>query len=187
MTATEVNVRYELMQRLLGPTLGRLQNDLLDPLIQRTFNLMYRAKQLAELPEGLDISQLDIEYTGPLPRAQKAETAQAIDAWMMRVAEKAEVFPQAMDLVNVDESERLIAQLSGVPAKAMNSQEDIDEKRETDAEKAAEAEKIAAMQAGGDAMQSMGQGAQAIQAAGGAGGAMPGAEQGDMPLPVEAA
>jgi len=36
MTATEVQTRYELMQRLLGPTLGRLQSDYLDPLVQRT-------------------------------------------------------------------------------------------------------------------------------------------------------
>jgi len=51
MTATEVQVRYELMQRLLGPTLGRLQNDLLDPIITRTFFILFRAGLLPEMPQ----------------------------------------------------------------------------------------------------------------------------------------
>ncbi len=37
MTATEVQVRYELIQRALGPTMGRLQAELLNPLIERVF------------------------------------------------------------------------------------------------------------------------------------------------------
>jgi hypothetical protein len=49
MTATEVQVRYELMQRLLGPTLGRFQSEFLNPLIERVFGIMYRAGAL--LPE----------------------------------------------------------------------------------------------------------------------------------------
>ncbi|MES0344011.1 MAG: portal protein, partial [Anaerolineales bacterium] len=53
MTATEVQTRYELMQRLLGPTLGRLQSDYLDPLVQRTFNILYRAGQLGEPPAAV--------------------------------------------------------------------------------------------------------------------------------------
>ena len=48
MTATEVQVRYELMQRLLGPTLGRLMSDFLDPLLSRTFSIMYRNGALPE-------------------------------------------------------------------------------------------------------------------------------------------
>ena len=43
MTATEVQVRYELMQRLLGPTLGRFQSEFLNPLIERVFGIMFRS------------------------------------------------------------------------------------------------------------------------------------------------
>lgn len=50
MTATEVQVRYEMMQRLLGPTLGRIQTDFLDPMIKRVFWMLYRKKQLPEMP-----------------------------------------------------------------------------------------------------------------------------------------
>lgn len=165
MTATEVNVRYEMMQRLLGPTLGRLQNDLLDPLIERTFNIMYRAGQLPEVPEGLTIDQLDIEYTGPLPRAQKMETAAAIQNWMGGVASMAEIYPEMMDLVDVDSAARTIAMLSGVPAKVQRSEEDIAEIREAREEQQRQAQELASAQQAGDAMQSVGRGAQEAGAA----------------------
>ena len=51
MTATEVQVRYEIMQRLLGPTLGRLQADFLDPCVERVFNILWRSGQLPPPPE----------------------------------------------------------------------------------------------------------------------------------------
>jgi hypothetical protein len=39
MTATEVIQRNEEKMRLLGPVLGRLQSELLKPLIDRVFNI----------------------------------------------------------------------------------------------------------------------------------------------------
>ena len=42
MTATEVQVRYELMQRLLGPTLGRFQSRIFEP-TYRTYVWYYVA------------------------------------------------------------------------------------------------------------------------------------------------
>lgn len=167
MTATEVNVRYEMIQRLMGPTLGRIVNDILDPLIQRTFRIMYRAGQLPELPPDIEVGELDIEYTGPLPRAQKMETAQAIQQWMMGIAEKAELFPAAMDLVDVDEAERQIAMLLGVPGKAMRSEEDIAQLREQRAAQEQQAAEAQSMMAGGEAAKSMGEGMQAVNEAGG--------------------
>ena len=61
MTATEVLERTERMHRLLGPTVGRLQNDLLDPLIQRTFNMLMRAGQLPPIPPELADADTDMD------------------------------------------------------------------------------------------------------------------------------
>ncbi len=164
MTATEVNVRYELMQRLLGPTLGRLKTDLLDPLIQRSFNILYRAGQLEEMPQELTAAPLDIEYNGPLPRAQQSDTAMAIEQWLMGLAQMAEVFPEAMDLVDTDEAVRTIATLRGVPAKVLKSAQEIEEKRSQRNQQMQVAQTIQAAQGAGDAMQAVGQGAQALTA-----------------------
>ena len=47
MTATEVIQRNEEKMRLLGPVLGRLQSELLKPLIDRVFNILLRNNQFA--------------------------------------------------------------------------------------------------------------------------------------------
>lgn len=179
MTATEVNVRYELMQRLIGPTLGRLQNDFLDPLVQRTFNIMFRAQALPAVPEGLNIAELDIEYTGPLPRAQKADIVMAVNQWIGGIAQIAEIFPEAMDRVDIDKAAKEIALLSGVPAKLVRSDDEVEELRAARAKKQEAMEQMAALQQGGEAATALGQGAQALQEGG------IDLEQGQGPVPTQ--
>jgi hypothetical protein len=128
MTATEVQTRYELMQRLLGPTLGRLQSDYLDPLVQRTFNILYRAGQFDELPSSITADsdgELDIIYTGPLVRAQRADIAQGVSRWVASLAELGEIVPEVLDIPNWDEIGKELGSLEGVPAKLMNSNTQI--------------------------------------------------------------
>jgi hypothetical protein len=128
MTATEVQTRYELMQRLLGPTLGRLQSDYLDPLVQRTFNILHRAGQFGELPTAISESgngELDIIYTGPLVRAQRADIAQGVSRWVASLAELGEIVPEVLDIPNWDEISKELGSLEGVPAKLMNSESQI--------------------------------------------------------------
>lgn len=83
MTATEVQVRYELMQRLLSSTMARLKEDFLDPLIQRTMNLLIRAGELPAQPEG--VGEYDIAYIGPLSRSMKFDEAASIERWITQL------------------------------------------------------------------------------------------------------
>lgn len=140
MTATEVQTRYELMQRLLGPTLGRLQSDYLDPLVQRTFNILYRAGQFGDAPQSvLDSSgELDIIYTGPLVRAQRADIAQGVARWVASLAELGEVAPEVLDIPDWDEIAKELGSLEGVPAKLMNSKKVIKQLRDDREEAQAE-------------------------------------------------
>ena len=163
MTATEVNVRYELMQRLLGPTFGRLKTDLLDPLVQRAFNIMYREGKLQPLPETIAGAELDIEYTGPLARSQKFDIAQGIKQFLMEIAQLSEVYPEARDVVDIDGAIREIAKMQGVPASATRGQAEIDEDRAARAKQEQEMQQLAAAQGAGEAMKSVGEGAQAVQ------------------------
>lgn len=164
MTATEVNVRYELMQRLLGPTFGRLKSDLLDPLIQRAFNILFRAGQLPELPEQLTDASLDIEYSGPLPRAQQFDSATAIQNFLMSAAQLAEIFPEALDVVDIDGAMRTMATMRGVPAKALRGEAEIEEIRQGRQQQQASMAQATQAQAAGEAMKSVGEGAQSLEA-----------------------
>ena len=167
MTATEVQVRYEMMQRLLGPTLGRLQNDFLNPMIQRTFNILMRAGRLPEIPDIVkeNAAGMKVDYTGPLPRAQKMETVRSMQEWLGVMAEAGQVYPALNDLVNVDNFGRMSAKLMSVPALVVNSEDQVVEVREKRAEQEARAAEAAAQQAEGDAAKATGEGASAMQEA----------------------
>ena len=69
MTATEVIQRNEEKMRLLGPVLGRLQSELLKPLIDRAFNILLRKNMFTPAPEFLAGKDIEIEYVSPLAKA----------------------------------------------------------------------------------------------------------------------
>lgn len=140
MTATEVQVRYELMQRLLGSTVARLTTDLLDPLISRTFNLLLRAGQLGDIPEEVTDfrAEFDIEYVGPLSRAQRFDQTASLERWVQELTAMAQISPQAEEVLmvpNWPELARMAGRNLNIPENVMNDElevkDEIDKMRET--------------------------------------------------------
>jgi len=167
MTATEVQVRYELMQRLLGPTLGRLQADFLDPLVSRTFNILMRAGQLLPPPEIVKEmgAEYDIQYIGPLPRAQRMQIVESINQFVGNMAAVSEVFPQVLDIPDMDEIAREVARLSGVPAKLIRDEKAVKDERDRKAEDKARMQAAMQAEAEGTALKAVGEGAQSMNEA----------------------
>jgi hypothetical protein len=143
MTATEVSVRYEMMQRLLGPTLGRLESELLNPMIERCFNIMYRAGALPQAPAKLMQmgSEIDIEYEGPLAKSQRAGEVTAIEGFLAIAKVIGETDPSAMDIFDIDKALRHIGNIRGVPQDVMRSEEEIKKRRAARARAMVEAQK----------------------------------------------
>ena len=125
-TATEVRLRYELMQRLLGATFGRLQSEFLNPLINRIFRIMLEGGAFPELPdvEGLSASEIDVEYKSPLARSEKqgdvdatyeliAMTERLAQLELMQKQSGAEI-PMAFDNY---EALKIVESAKGAPAK----------------------------------------------------------------------
>lgn len=133
LTATEVSIRYQTMQRLLGSTFGRLINEYLDPFVKRVFNIMLREGRFKEMPESLvngeGDTNIDIEYVSPLARSQRMDEVQAIQGWMGFVGKMAEFYPEMLDIPDVDDASRLVAERMGVPAKAISSDEAVQDTR----------------------------------------------------------
>ena len=146
MTATEVQVRYEMMQRLLGPTLGRFQSEFLNPLIERVFGIMLRDGALGEAPEILTNQQMDIEYVGPLARSQRMEEGVAIERLYQMAFNIAQVDPSIMDNIDHDAAVRLRATLLGVPKSIMRDPDEIEEQREAQAMAQAQQQQMAQAQ-----------------------------------------
>ena len=130
MTATEVQVRYELMQRLLGPTLGRFQTEFLNPLIERVFGIMMRADALMPRPEAMSGMNMDIEYVGPLARSQRMEEAIAVERLYQLAMQVVQVDPTVMDVINHEQAIRMRATLLGVPKTVLRGEDEVAEIRE---------------------------------------------------------
>ena len=101
MTATEVAQRSSEKLMMLGPVLSRLTNEILKPLIERAFNILYRKGHFPPAPQELAGQVLNIEYTSMLARSQRAIRANAIDEFMQRVMTVAQVNPQVVSKLNV--------------------------------------------------------------------------------------
>ena len=139
MTATEVLALQEQMQRLLGPTTGRLEAEFLNPLVQRCFGIMARAHALLPLPDALrevaarDQADLDIEYEGPLARAQRTIELHAQDrvtGFVQSIAQARAATPDPLwDVLDLDKMLRDRAEITGLPSNNLKSQEEVDAKR----------------------------------------------------------
>lgn len=132
MTATEVQVRYELMHRHLSGTMARLRNDLLNPLVDRTFKLLLRAGQLDPIPDA--VAELgptvDIEYVGPLARAQRGDQSAALERYILQLTSMAEIAPEVMMVPDWPAIARESALNLNIPAALLRPQEDVEADQE---------------------------------------------------------
>ena len=78
MTATEVMQRTSERMRLLGPLEGRLQSELLGPLIERMFGILNRMELLPPAPKEIQEQEFTVEYVSPLATAQKQQAVAGI-------------------------------------------------------------------------------------------------------------
>ncbi len=78
MTATEVMQRTQERMRILGPLLGRLESELLGPLVTRVYGILHRLGLLPEAPEEIVDDEFTVQYVSPIAQAQRAVE---IDTW----------------------------------------------------------------------------------------------------------
>ena len=129
MTATEVIQRQEERMRVIGPVLGRLMNEMLRPLVERTFALMLRSEMLDEAPEVLQGRDVDIEYVSPLARAQKSSSLNNTMKALEILMPLAQALPVG-DHLDPDGLVRHITDALGVPKTVLLSDDEIAQQRE---------------------------------------------------------
>jgi hypothetical protein len=154
MTATEVQVRYELMQRLLGPTLGRFQSEFLNPLIERVFGIMFRANAFLPAPQIISGQNIDVEFIGPLARSQRMEEATAVERLYELAMQLAQADPAVLDIINSDVAIRMRAELLGVPKTVLRGPDEVAQIRQTREQIAAQQMQAEQAQQMANAMQS---------------------------------
>ena len=102
MTATEVAERHQEKMLVLGPVLERLKNELLDPLIDRAFNLLARQGLLPTPPESIQGLPLKVEYVSMIAQAQKAAGLSSLVQGLNYASSLTAVKPELVHRVDYD-------------------------------------------------------------------------------------
>jgi len=160
MTATEVMQKQEEKMRILGPVLGRLQSELLQPLITRCFNILLKQKKFQEVPEFLANQVIEIEYVSPIAKAQKSGDLSSIMRGIEVFGAIQQVSP-VFDYLDVDGLVAHLKDVIGLPAKILRSRAEVEQMRE---QKQAQAEQMQQMQQEMQMAEAAGKAAPAIKA-----------------------
>lgn len=118
MTATEVLERAAEMALLLGATYGRLQTELLNPLIMRAFSILKRRGEIPTFP--IDGRSVAIDYRCPLARAQGQVSVQTTMSWLTKAKEMG---PEAQSIIDMAATARFLADALGVPPHLLRAPE----------------------------------------------------------------
>jgi len=147
MTATEVIQRTEEKMRLLGPVLGRLQAELLQPLINRVFAILARQKQFDAAPPMLRDGSIDIEYVSPLAKAQRSGDVQGILQMIEFLMPLMQLDQGIADYLDMDGLAKHIIKVTGTPAAVVRGEGEVSGIREQRAQQQqAQAEMMATQQ-----------------------------------------
>jgi hypothetical protein len=144
ITAREVAEKHEEKLLMLGPVLERLHTELLDPLIDRTFNILQREGVLPPPPEELADRELNVEYVSVLAQAQRLASTGSIEQLSAYVGQAAMLDPSAVHKIDVPQSIDDYAAALGVNPKIVRSDQQVADLKAAD--QAAQAQAQAAAQ-----------------------------------------
>ncbi|AYC20073.1 hypothetical protein DZA65_03198 [Dickeya dianthicola] len=136
---------------MLGPVLERLNDECLNPLIDRAFGIMVRKNMLPPPPDVMQGMPLRIEYISVMAQAQKSIGLSSLSSTVGFIGQLAQVKPEALDKLDVDQAIDSFADMSGVSATVIIPQEQVEQIRQQRAQQQQQAQ---AMQMGMAAAQS---------------------------------
>lgn len=116
MTATEVVERAAEMARILGATYGRLQSEMLTPLMSRAQGILVRRGEILDLP--IDDGLVVLDYKSPQARYQAQQDIQSTMVWLDAVRAMG---PEALSAVDQPRAASWLGRALGVPEELIRS------------------------------------------------------------------
>ena len=157
MTATEVAERHEEKLLMLGPVLERLQNELLDPQIEITFDQMMLSGIVPPPPAELEGHDINVELVGILAQAQRAIGVNSVDRFVSHIGNLAALKQDqsVWDNYDSDKDIAIYGDMLGVSPELLAPDEKRDAIRDARAKQIAEQQKAAAANQAADTAQKM--------------------------------
>jgi hypothetical protein len=147
MTATEAQIRKEERMQMLGPVIERLEYELLNPLIGRTFGIMNRLGMFPQPPKEMEGRRMTIEYVSMLALAQKSSGLSEIGNLLAMMGQVAQMSPEVVDKLDADELIDQYVRLTNIPSALVRTDEETAALRQARAEQQRQAQEMMAMQA----------------------------------------
>jgi len=155
MTATEVAERHEEKLLMLGPVLERLQNELLSPLINITFDHMMQAGVLPEPPKELQGYDIKVELISMLAQAQRSVGNNSVDRFVGNLGAIAQMNPEVLDKFDVDKWADTYSDALGIDPSLIKDDEVVAQVRQQRAQQQAQAQQAEQMNQHADTAQKL--------------------------------
>lgn len=144
MTAREVEERHQEKLLVLGPYMERLNNELFDKVITRTFSIMNDRGMIPPPPRELQGQELKVEYISMMAQAQKLIGLTGLERLVGFVGNVAAAAPDSLDKLDIDQCIDEYADMVGSPPRAVRSDDEVAAIREQ-RQQAQQAQQLAAL------------------------------------------
>jgi hypothetical protein len=124
-TATEVLRELDEKSRLLAPNIGMVQSEIIGPVVERCVKILIRAGKIPPPPPIFEGQEMKIVYISPLSRAQREPEALATLEFMQNMIGVAGIRPDILDKIDFDAMVEEVHDISGVPEKILNTDEEV--------------------------------------------------------------
>lgn len=121
ITAREVDERHEEKLLALGPVLERTNDELLDPIVDRVYQMMEQAGMIPPPPQELQGIKLKVEYISILAQAQKLVGVTGQDRFLQTTLGLTQIFPEVRNKVDVNQVIDNYAEMLGVDPRIVRS------------------------------------------------------------------
>lgn len=146
MTATEVAERHEEKLLMLGPVLERMNDELLDPLIDRTYKAMERRGYIPSAPEELQGLDLKVEYISIMAQAQKLVGLAGLERFSGYVGNLLRAFPEVRHKIDILQAVDEYGEMIGVPPRVVRGDDETTARIQAEQQAIAQQQQMAAMQ-----------------------------------------
>ena len=126
-TATEINARLQESRLMIAGTLINIQDDLLEPLVDITYDAMEEQGLIPPPPDELQGVELKVEFLGILAQAQKSVSLTGLQTFYEDVGTVANVTqdPTVWDKVDTEQLIDELAEAGGVTPSVVVSDEEV--------------------------------------------------------------
>jgi hypothetical protein len=129
-TAQEIMDDRNQMLSMLGPIVGRLQGELLGPLVALSYNLLRRAGQITPPPPILEGAPLEPVYISPAAKAQTLVRGQGMMAYISQITQLMPVLPGLIHSIDEDALNAELQDLTDAPRRILLPPEETARRRE---------------------------------------------------------